>query len=112
MREEIAMFARLIFALCVVLSCVSHAACQSELRVRVEKLEGVQSRAADPAVDALVLIREAIVGLDEICTECRATYGDDTVNAALATLADAQRQARMLRPIVEDLIARQSRGEI
>lgn len=96
----------------VLLAVLSCPGCQSMLHVRVDKIEGVQSRMPDHSAEALILIHDALAGLDEICTECRITYGDAAVEGALAALADAQRKGHAMLPIVRDLIARQSRGEI
>lgn len=86
--------------------------CQNGLRVRVEKIEGVWSRVPDPSGEALATTHDALSGLDEICTECRLTYGDAAVEGTLSALADAQRGGRSLLPMVRDLMARQARGEI
>ncbi|MBX3396806.1 MAG: hypothetical protein KF841_15725 [Phycisphaerae bacterium] len=88
------------------------AGCQSTLRVRVEKLEGVQSSVPDGLPDTLRILLAALEGLDEICTECRITYGDAAVESALSALADSQRKGRALLPIIRDLIDRQARGQI
>lgn len=100
-----------IAAATVVCIC-SAAGCRSTLRVRVEKLEGVQSNVPDGQTDSLQTLLAALSGLDEICTECRITYGDTAVESALSALADSQRNGRALLPIVHDLIDRQARGQI
>ncbi len=88
------------------------AGCQSGLRVRVEKIEGIQSRLPDESAAALSVIHDALSGLDDICTECRLAWGDETVEGAIAELADAQRESRILLPVVRDVMLRQARGEL
>lgn len=102
---------KLLIAL-VLAGVMSSAGCQSALIVKVEKIDGVQTRKDDGASDALVMIYDALAGLDDICTECRLTYGDAAVEASLAELADAQRKGRALLPLVQNLLARRGRGEI
>lgn len=88
------------------------AGCQSGLCVRVEKIEGIQSRLPDVSAAALSVIHDALSGLDDICTECRLAWGDETVEGAIAELADAQRESRILLPVVRDVMMRQARGEL
>ena len=101
-----------LFIMLIVLLFAAPTGCQSALVVRVEKVEGVQGRVEVGSADALTMVYDALVGLDEICTECRLTYGDAAVEAALAELADAQRRGRAILPLVQDLLARRTRGEI
>jgi len=58
------------------LACIPLPACQSSLAIQVEKLEGLSSRSDGDWDGVLASVREALLGLDELCTQCRSAYGD------------------------------------
>lgn len=96
----------------LLLICTPSLACQSGLTIKVEKLEGVSGRCDGDGDGVLASVREALLGLDELCTECRSAYGERAVEHAQCPLPSTQTEIRALLPLAQDLFARRARGEI
>jgi len=96
----------------VVLSVVSGPGCQSAFTIKVEKLRGVSGRWDNGADGALSSVYDVLTQLDRLCSECRATYGDEAVSKLVCPLPQTQQEIRDLLALSETLSQRRMKGEI
>ncbi len=96
----------------VVLSVVSGPGCQSDFTIKVEKLRGVSGRWDNGADGALSSVYDVLTQLDRLCSECRATYGDEAVSKLVCPLPQTQQEIRDLLALSETLSQRRMKGEI
>ena len=112
-RREGRRYRRGFAAMCIlVFVLASSPACQSGLTIKVEKLEGVSGRWDGQWDAVLASVHEALLGLDQLCRECRETYGDKMSAHAQCPLPATQDAIRALLPLADELTLRRARGEV